>query len=49
MSRHVITAGKSSCKLEKFKHFLGGNNKSVVWSTACPIFDLFGKGKLIAK
>ena len=23
---------------------LGGNNKPVVWSAACPISDLFGKG-----
>ena len=23
---------------------LGGNNKTVVWSAACPISDLFGKG-----
>ena len=26
---------------------LGGNNKTVVWSAACPIFDLFGQGELI--
>ena len=26
---------------------LGGNNKTVVWSTACPISDLFGKGEQI--
>ena len=24
-------------------NFLGGNNKTVVWSAACPISDLFGK------
>ena len=27
--------------------FMGGNNKTVVWSAACPIFDLFGKGEPI--
>ena len=32
---------------EKFKHFQGGNNKTVVWSVACPISDLFGKGEPI--
>ena len=25
-------------------NILGGNNKTVVWSTACPISDVFGKG-----
>ena len=32
---------------EEFKHFLSGNNNTVVWSTVCPISDLFGKEKLI--
>ena len=28
-------------------NILGGNNKTVVWSAACPISDLFGKGQPI--
>ena len=32
---------------EEFKHFLSGNNNTVVWSTVFPISDLFGKEKLI--
>ena len=44
-SRHMITAIQISFKLEKFKHFLGGNNKTAIWPTACPVSDLFGKGK----
>ena len=28
-------------------NFMGGNNKTVVWSAACPISDLFGKRKPI--
>ena len=35
-------------KLEKFKCFLGRNNKTVVWSTASSTSDLFGKGKPIS-
>ena len=26
-------------------YYQGGNNKTVVWSAACPISDLFGKGE----
>ena len=28
-------------------NILSGNNKTVVWSAACPISDLFGKGEPI--
>ena len=31
----------------KFKLFLGGNiNITVVWTAACPMSDLFGKGQI---
>ena len=35
-----------SCKRTQ-ANMLGGNNKTVAWSAACPIFDLFGKGTSI--
>ena len=45
--RHMTTAIKISFKPETFYYFLGGNNKTVVWSTASPISYLFAKGKPI--
>ena len=36
----------SSLMISKI-NILGGNNKTAVWSAACPISDLFGKGELI--
>ena len=44
ISRHVISATVISFKLEKFKHFLGRNNETEVWSTACSVSELFDKG-----
>ena len=45
MSCHVISAIQISFRLKNFKHFLGGNNKTVVLLTGCLISDLFGKRK----
>ena len=48
ISGHVVAAIQISFKLEKFKHLLGRNSETVVWSTACLISDLFSKENLIS-
>ena len=47
LARGYFSGIQVSFKLEKFKHFLGRYNKTVVWLTVCQVSNLFGKGKPI--